>query len=150
MSLIPEFKDLPSYHVYGYAWIGSDNSEIPALWQLLEEKFAPVVGHVLPERTYGIGSEFQPDGTFMYTIAMDYKDGMPIPDGFFIHKIPAGHYAVFIVPMDAIGLAFTHIYGQWLPVSGWKHRGTPDIEVYEMNSSSPYSMQILIPVEQDI
>lgn len=46
MSLIPEFNDLPSYHVYGDARVGSENSEFPALWHLFEEKFAPVVGHV--------------------------------------------------------------------------------------------------------
>ena len=146
MELVPEFKDMPGYHVYGYTWVGSDNSEIPALWHQLGERFAPILGSECPERSYGIGSDFEPGGTFTYTIAIDYKDGMLVPDGFRIHDIAPAHYAVFTVPMDAIGPAFGYIYGTWLPASGYKHSGTPDVEVYEMTSHATNSMQILIPV----
>ena len=147
MELTPEFKDMPGYHVYGYTWVGSDNSEIPALWKQLGDRFSPVLGNACPDRSYGIGSDFQPGGTFTYTVAIDYKEGMPIPDDFRIHAIQPGHYAVFTAPMNAIGPAFGHIYATWLPASGYKHRGTPDVEYYTMSSHSNNSMQIMIPVE---
>jgi predicted transcriptional regulator YdeE len=66
---------------------------------------------------------------------------------FLIHDIQPGYYAVFTVPMDSIGPAFGYIYGTWLPASGYKHRGTPDVEYYTMSSHSDNSMQIMIPVE---
>ena len=147
MELVPEFKDMPAYHVYGYTWVGSDNSEIPALWKQMGERFAPILGGGFPDHCYGIGSDFQPDGVFTYTIAIDYKEGMLVPDGFRIHDIQPGHYAVFTVPMDAIGPSVGYIYGEWLPASGWKHRGTPEVQIFEMTSHATNSMQILVPVE---
>ena len=147
MELIPEFKDMPGYHVYGYTWVGSDNSEIPALWKQMGERFAPILGGGFPDHCYGIGSDFQPDGVFTYTIAIDYTEGMLVPDGFLIHDIQPGHYAVFTVPMDAIGPSVGYIYGEWLPASGWKHRGTPEVQIFEMTSHATNSMQILVPVE---
>lgn len=74
------------------------------------------------------------------------------PDGLSTLTIPASKWAVFEVhgPMpDAMQTVWKHIFSEWFPSSGYKHAGTPELEVYtDEDPSSPdlYS-EIWIPVK---
>ncbi|MEN1968404.1 AraC family transcriptional regulator [Lentibacillus sp. N15] len=74
------------------------------------------------------------------------------PDGLSTLGIPASKWAVFEVhgPMpDAMQKVWKQIVSEWFPSSGYKHAGTPELEVYsDENPSRPdlYS-EIWIPVK---
>ncbi|WP_112180339.1 AraC family transcriptional regulator [Paraliobacillus zengyii] len=74
------------------------------------------------------------------------------PDGLSTLEIPATKWVVFEVhgPMpDAMQNAWKQIISEWFPSSGYKHAGTPELEVYsDEDPSSPdlYS-EIWIPVK---
>lgn len=78
--------------------------------------------------------------------------GGSAPNGLSILEIPASKWAVFEVhgPMpDAMPKVWKQIFSEWFPSSGYKHAGTPELEVYsDENPSSPdlYS-EIWIPVK---
>lgn len=67
-------------------------------------------------------------------------------------EVPASKWAVFGVhgPMpDAMQNAWKQIFSEWFPSSGYKHAGTPDLEVYsdEDPLSQDLYSEIWIPVK---
>ncbi|GGN59637.1 AraC family transcriptional regulator [Oceanobacillus indicireducens] len=84
-----------------------------------------------------------------YWIGTAHEDSAP--DGLFTLEIPASKWAIFEVhgPMpDAMQKVWKQIFSEWFPSSGYKHAGTPELEVYsDEDPSSPdlYS-EIWIPV----
>src|SRR5690625_373531 len=67
-------------------------------------------------------------------------------------EIPTSKWAVFEVhgPMpDAMPKAWKQIFSEWFPSSGYKHAGTPELEVYsdENPSSANLYSEIWIPVK---
>lgn len=84
-----------------------------------------------------------------YWVATEY-DGKT-PDGLCNLKIPASKWAVFEVhgPMpEAIQKAWVQIFSEWFPSSGYKHAGTPALEVYtnEDPASPDFYSKIWVPV----
>ncbi|MBY7145097.1 AraC family transcriptional regulator [Virgibacillus sp. NKC19-3] len=85
-----------------------------------------------------------------YWVATAHRDSAP--DELSTLEIPASKWAIFEVhgPMpDAMQKAWKQIFSEWFPSSGYKHAGTPDLEVYSgTNPSNPdlYS-EIWIPVK---
>lgn len=75
-----------------------------------------------------------------------------VPNGLSTLEIPTSKWAVFEVhgPMpDAMQKAWKQIFSEWFHSSGYKHAGTPELEVYsDEDPSSPdlYS-EIWIPVK---
>lgn len=74
------------------------------------------------------------------------------PDNFLNLEIPASKWAVFEVhgPMpDAMQKTWEKIFSEWFPSSGYKHAGTPELEVYPEDDAyqDDYYSEIWIPVK---
>lgn len=89
------------------------------------------------------------DKKMEYWIAAAYTGEKP--DGYLKMEIPASKWAIFEVngPMpEAIQNVWKQIYTEWFPASGYKHAGTPELEVYTAgNPADPdYYSEVWIPV----
>ncbi|WP_186575982.1 AraC family transcriptional regulator [Aquibacillus kalidii] len=101
----------------------------------------------------GICMEFAPDQEeFTYFIGVE-KGGYHYSDGLVVKEIPKTTWAVFPVVgamPDAIQETTKRIYSEWFPATGYKHAGSPEIEVYpdqkESIHSSNYRTEIWIPI----
>jgi AraC family transcriptional regulator len=85
-----------------------------------------------------------------YWVAVEHKGD--VPKQFERLEIPTSKWAVFEVHgamPHAMQDAWKKIFSEWFPSSGYKHAGTPDLEVYTGgNPSSPdYYSEIWIPVK---
>lgn len=90
------------------------------------------------------------DNTFDYYIAIEKTDRMNT-DGFDVLEVPASTWACFesVGPMpNAIQEVWKYILSEWMPSSGYKHAGTPDLEVYTDGDpqSADYQSNVWIPV----
>ncbi|MBM6616265.1 AraC family transcriptional regulator [Bacillus suaedaesalsae] len=73
------------------------------------------------------------------------------PEGYSSLEIPASKWVVFEVNgamPDAMQKVWKEIFSEWFPTSGYKHAGTPELEVYpDGDPFSPnYYSEIWIPV----
>ena len=90
------------------------------------------------------------DGTFEYLISAEVQS-TPQEAGLQTLKIPASNWLIFesIGPMPrAIQDLWQRIYTEYLPGSGYRHAGTPDLEVYYDGDTSAagYRCEVWIPV----
>ncbi|SDM92925.1 AraC family transcriptional regulator [Sediminibacillus halophilus] len=75
-----------------------------------------------------------------------------IPQAFGQMTIPASRWAVFEVrgPMpEAMQQVWNRIFTEWFPTSGYRHAGTPELEVYSSDdpTSSDLYSEVWIPVK---
>lgn len=103
-----------------------------------------------PLGVMGVCGGMADDGSFDYFIAIEKTDGMNT-DGFDVLEIPASTWACFeaVGPMpNAIQEVWKYIMSDWMPSSGYKHAGTPDLEVYSDgdSQSADYQSYVWIPV----
>jgi AraC family transcriptional regulator len=89
--------------------------------------------------------------------SLDYMAGVSVsklehlPDGMVSWKVPSNTYAVFETTLASIGDVFSHIYGSWLPTSGYEQLAVPYFERYgeSFNPGDPSStLEIYIPVRK--
>ena len=97
-----------------------------------------------------VTSETRAKQVMDYWVATEYEGNTP--EGLSTLEIPSSKWAVFEVhgPMpDAMQNAWKHIFSDWFPSSGYKHAGTPVLEVYKnTDPSSPnFYSEIWIPVK---
>ncbi|TVY09428.1 GyrI-like domain-containing protein [Paenibacillus cremeus] len=91
-------------------------------------------------------------GQFTYLIAAEVGEGDAGGDaGLVTASIPAATWAVFtsVGPMPgAIQKVWEHIFQTWLPTSGYKHAGGPELELYPAGdvSAADYRCEVWIPV----
>lgn len=89
---------------------------------------------------------------FDYWIADSYEDGQSVPEGFSLHTIPAGTWAVFpcrgALP-DALQSVNTRIWKEWLPsCREYQLAGNYNVEYYTPMTARPedHYSEIWIPV----
>ena len=92
------------------------------------------------------------DGKLTYYIGVRTEEANGDTSGTVNLVIPGGTYAMFTTPksntydfINTIHRTWQYILNEWLPGSGYKHRGTPDFEVYNEESRS-FQEKIYIPV----
>jgi len=92
------------------------------------------------------------DGKLTYYIGVRTEEAKGDLSGTVNLVIPGGTYAVFTTPksntydfINTIHRTWQFILNEWLPGSAYKHRGTPDFEVYNEESRS-FQEKIYIPV----
>ncbi|MGC9362707.1 MAG: GyrI-like domain-containing protein, partial [Candidatus Syntrophosphaera sp.] len=88
---------------------------------------------------------------YMYFAGVEVEDGMKVPEGAKIHKVPAGHYAVFEHRGDiaSIGETYDYIYGKWMYESGRKPARQDMFELYDERfepGSGESVVEIWVPV----
>ncbi|MGE8203582.1 AraC family transcriptional regulator [Heyndrickxia sp. NPDC080065] len=121
----------------------NENGTDDTLFQLNNGQIKGVLGVCIDK------SKDQP-GKMDYWIAAEHKG--EVPDGLLKYDIPASKWAVFEVhgPMPhSMQNTWKQIFSEWFPSSGYKHAGTPDLEVY--TDEDPFSpdlySEIWIPVK---
>jgi AraC family transcriptional regulator len=73
-----------------------------------------------------------PEAELRSMAAIRVRPDLPRPEGFAETTLPGGRYARVEVKGPYFGLpaAYMWTYGEWLPASGERDRGTPSFEVY--------------------
>jgi AraC family transcriptional regulator len=145
----PKFVTRPAFKIAGYSirtknTDGQNSTDIPAFWgryiqdgrcdKMHKENF------LKSHTEYGASCfAMEADGSFLYAIGCEPKDGAAIPEGYEVFEIPAATYAVFSSP-PADGAGFTasiqgtwgYIFNEWFPKSGYEYaEGGADFELYD-------------------
>ncbi len=133
-----------------------DSAIIPVLWQdLIARETVEFWDSIGNGQNYGLNYDFKSEDDLSYMAGFDVKDKeLAISKGLEIVEIPETDYAIIElkgkVP-DCIYKGWEYVMGTFLPENGFKHAGTPDLEVYtegDMNSDD-YQMQLWVPVEKE-
>lgn len=102
---------------------------IPSLWQQFNTYFGDIHGQI-GDVAYGICTTRDgQEGNFQYMSAAEVRDTGDLPAGFDILKLPAQTYAIFSHRGHISGIKATchAIFNEWLPSSGYRHAGLPDL-----------------------
>ena len=134
---------------------GENSREIPAFWErsMKEGWFDTLAINVpTPLGVMGVCGNMRGD-VFDYYIAVEKTDNTPA-DGFETLDIPASLWACFesVGPLPgAIQDMWKYALGEWLPSSGFRHAGTPDLEVYSNGDkrSGDYLSYVWLPVVKE-
>jgi AraC family transcriptional regulator len=104
---------------------------IPAQWQ----RFGPHIGHIpgqVGHATYGAVYNGDGAGNIEYMAAVEVSDFTHLPKEFAQLRIPEHRYAIFThrEHISTIRRVWMTIYNKWLPESGHKIAGAPEVERY--------------------
>jgi len=105
---------------------------IPSQWQ----RFALHVGLTpseVPGTTYGVGLNFDDEGSFEYLTGVEVGHFGDLPEGFASIRLPPRKYAVFTHHghVAAIPNSMKEIWTSWLPKSGHQIADAPFFERYD-------------------
>jgi AraC family transcriptional regulator len=127
----------------------NEQNDIPALW----ESFVPRQGEISPRAdqlvSYGVMDNCDQIGEFDYIACVEVDPLVDIPEGMVSHEIPEGTYAVFKGSLSTIQETFDYIYGEWLPVSGYRRAPGPEFELYNQDFERDQTIYTYIPVRVD-
>jgi AraC family transcriptional regulator len=110
--------------------VAGDASSLPTLWQKLMERDQEIIGKV-GDGTYGVTRNFN-----LATREFDYLAGFAVrgavapPPGLTMAHIPAAEFAVVECTLPTMMQAIHHALHEWLPSSGFRHTGGPELEHY--------------------
>lgn len=147
----PKIVSRPAFTVAGMALRSTgQEGEFGQLWQRFMPRMHEIQQVVDPATSYGVMYNYdEATGRFDYLAGFEVASGAALPEGMTSADIPAQTYAIFTCTLPTIGQAYQHIYGTWLPQSGYQHAPSPEFELYgaDFNPNDPASeMQIYIPI----
>jgi AraC family transcriptional regulator len=127
----PRFDSTPAMMMAGLqqTYNYGANAGIPSQWQRFNAHDGSISGQV-GNAAYGICTQEEgQDGSFQYMTAVQVRDTDELPEGFERLKLPAQTYAIFAHRGHISGIQATcnAIFTEWLPSSGYKHAGLPDL-----------------------
>lgn len=129
----PRFVSLPAFTLVGMMMRVKPQGKVPGqLW----DEFGPRMGEIKhvagPETAYGLTHNMDMgSGEFDYLAGVQFSNTDDIPDGMVSFRVPAQHYAVFPCTIPTLRQVFDHIYGVWLPSSGYARTSGPELELYD-------------------
>lgn len=147
----PKFVSLPAFTLAGMKMRAKPQGKVPGdLWV----EFGPRMGEVQhmtePDIAYGLTDNMNMStGEFDYMAGMRVSSAAELPAGMTTHDVPAQTYAVFPCTLPTIRATFDHIYGVWLPTSGYVRTFGPELERYDerFDPKDPASVfEVYIPV----
>jgi AraC family transcriptional regulator len=149
----PKIESRPAFTVVGMKYRGkNEQDEIPNMWGEFASRVVEVQNRVEAHATYGVMGNYDEDsGEFDYVAGLNVVPDAAVPEGMVRWDVPAQTYAVFSCTLPTIGSTFEHIHHTWLPASGYRHAGGPELELYDeaFDPEDPESvMYLYIPVEQ--
>ncbi|WP_175498700.1 AraC family transcriptional regulator [Paenibacillus sp. NFR01] len=142
-----------TFHVTGIAQTVKPGSPaIAELWSAFHACKGGISIPLQPDVWLGI-CEYMPELTdedaFTYLTCMETTEHAPIPAGMISATIPSAKYAVFTHQgsISKLKHTYAHIYGTWLPRSGYELAEQDTIEVYGTHSDAPEpAFDIYLPV----
>jgi predicted transcriptional regulator YdeE len=147
----PEIVHLDGFTVMGIVTLikrGSESAEqFGAIWSEFESRHAEIAPYSTGRRYYGLS--FGPDekGVIEYMAGMAVKDVESVPEGLVVRDVPGADYAAFACPIRNIGGTYQHIFGEWLPKSGYRlNKLAPSFEKYPPAGNDQSLVLIHIPV----
>ncbi len=158
-ELTPRFTDKDAFTLIGLTqrFAQGRTEDIPALWEGLMARFEEIPSQI-PGRAYGFGSMIEDEeGAFDYLAAVEVEADTLPPEGMVRRQVPALHYAVFTHKADDPDLSthlprsMNHIFGVWLPASGYELAAGFDFELYDErfdSASKTGEIDIYLPVLQ--
>ncbi|MCP3027838.1 AraC family transcriptional regulator [Halobacillus sp. A5] len=163
-TMEPKFVTKPAFQIIGYGLKtknkdGQNNKDIPQFWkQYLQNQLGSSIPKPLHKNEeLGICTDFSPDtGKFVYIIGMEVEEGTKVPEGLMYRRFPELEYAVFTTPKaeeeafaSSIQAAWSYIFTEWFPQSGYEHRGIVDFELYDERcyGSENKQIDIYIPIK---
>jgi AraC family transcriptional regulator len=110
--------------------------EIPVVWRDLWRRIVERGLAAKIELAVGAAHDApDPQGRIVYWAGVVLRAPTPLTDGLEIKQIPGGLYGSYrlIGPYSGIGEAFPHLFGEWLPASGYEVDHRPALEIYRNN-----------------
>jgi len=117
--MTPRLTTCGTFSVLGVASRIGRGSESPDLfsgiWKTFESR-RQEIECVATQKVY-LGVSFPTDEGRVteYLAGMRVAPDTPVPEGLEVRQVPAGEYAVFECPLDAIGATYQHVFTVWLP-----------------------------------
>jgi AraC family transcriptional regulator len=128
---------------------------ISAFWQRVvsSEEILSLIAKTGCVDLLGVCWDYNPsDSSFSYGIAVEapHVASFSSSDSGVTILVPASTYAVFPIVgelPEAIETTRKAIYGEWFPVSGYEHAGTPEFEAFRIpgTDASPRTNELLAP-----
>jgi AraC family transcriptional regulator len=149
----PKIENQSAFRFVGMKYRGrNEQNEIPLLWREFASRVAEVQNRQEEHATYGIAGNYdQETGEFDYLAALHVTAAADVPEGMVSWHVPAHTYAVFSCTLPTITETHKHIRETWLPGSGYRHTGGPELELYDeaFDPENPASLTYLcIPIEE--
>ncbi len=147
----PKIVSKPAFTIVGVKVRGrNENNEIPQLWDAFGPRMGEIKHMVDKHACYGVCANADHEThEFDYFAAFEVDSTVDMPEGMVSFEVPAATYAVFRTTLPDVGKTFDHAYQTWLPQSGYKPTGGPDLELYdeEFDPRDPEStFAIFVPI----
>lgn len=142
----------PAFTVVGVKYRGrNENNEIPQLWQTFSPRMGEINYKVDPHTALGVCANMDKEtGDFDYIAGFEVETAAGIPTGMVSIEVSEATYAVFETTLPAIGQTLDNAHRKWVPQSGHRPTGGPELEVYgeAFDPQDPTStFEVCIPVE---
>lgn len=157
LTLEPSIQFRPARQVVGLPYLGKNqHGELGAIARELIRRRAGIPHRLADDVILGVCAPLPGGLTDESTIS--YLTAVPVsivdsrlPQGMVAQEIPAGLWAVFTHrgSVDRLDESYQHIWGSWLPRSGYIPAEAPDYEVYDSRydpDSETSEIDICIPV----
>ena len=128
------------------------SADISQLWREFHHSSNSIVTPLNSDKLIGL-CEYMPDITddseFSYMACKEVLSTNNLPMGMDAKIIPCTKYAVFTHSGTVDGLKETYdkIYGIWLPLTGSQLAEADTLEIYTLQSSNNYKLDIYIPLK---
>lgn len=147
----PRFVALPAFTLVGMMMRVRPGGKVPGqLWDEFGPRMSEIQHVAGPDMAYGLTDNMDmATGEFDYLAGLQVSSTADIPDGMVAHGVPAQTYAVFPCTIPTLREVFDHIYGVWLPTSGYARTSGPELELYDetFDPRDPASVfEVYIPV----
>lgn len=153
--MTPQLETIHPFAVLGVAQSIRRGSESPELFGRIWNTFESHQEKIQPVATskvyYGVTFPAADVNVTEYLAAMEVPAATPRPDGLELRLIPGGTYAVFECAVDAIGGAYQHVFGTWLPSASVQFDSVrPSFEQYPENvAEQPVRLHIPVRPKPD-
>jgi predicted transcriptional regulator YdeE len=144
MNAQPEIVTLEPFSVMGISIrtktrneIGSDEPQIPSLWERFFKDILPLTPAATDPTTplYGVYDQYESDqnGAYSVTAGTQAPSAEDVPESFSVSSIPAGEYLVFegtgVMP-DVVVSAWQAVWNYFETTETFKRRFDTDFEKY--------------------
>lgn len=149
--LNPQIRQLPALKVIGLQirFNRAGSPQIAQLWTRFLQRSSEL-GRA--GRHVGVVLADPQAGEMRYLAGVVQWEDTLQPEDMITAEVPAGKYAVFIHrgPVQRLGETMTAIFRDWLPRSGYRHGGGPEVELYDDRfrpDSDDSEMEICVPIQ---